>query len=389
MITFETLATGILIVKVETLNKGIIYPTLNFFELFSIFGGILVVISNNPILSVLFLIGLFVSVSIILCLLGLYFIALAYLLVYVGAVSILFLFILMLMNVRISELLYNTSNSIALASISVYILYRTVGLRYPLVITQHNSVILYGLSTIWDGHLAETNHLTSIGNIIYTNYAIWLQIIGFILVLAMVGAIVITIKSPANSLSSVIPFNSISSVKLFNSLSSLIPLIWNTPPKPNGIVALQLRNDPLFILQQLAGELGNAIFEYVQHCQMVDRLATSINNTPHASLGYFGSKYCVIIHGDGAQHLEATRVIIRPQWASFSGGMDAMLQQKIVVDRLIDQCVDVALMITDQPGVNSQELAGHNASISHYKWCFKVAFENTKYNWPQQPDILD
>ena len=62
--------------------------------------GTLVIISKNPIISVLFLIGLFLSISCYLILTGLNFIGLSYLLVYVGAVSILFLFILMLINVR-------------------------------------------------------------------------------------------------------------------------------------------------------------------------------------------------------------------------------------------------------------------------------------------------
>lgn len=67
------------------------------------------------IVSVLFLIGLFLAISGYLILTGLNFIGLAYLLVYVGAVSILFLFILMLINVRISELLIDSINSIPLA----------------------------------------------------------------------------------------------------------------------------------------------------------------------------------------------------------------------------------------------------------------------------------
>jgi NADH-ubiquinone oxidoreductase chain 6 len=67
------------------------------------------------IVSVLFLIGLFLCISAYLILTGLNFIGLSYLLVYIGAVSILFLFILMLINVRISELLIDSINSIPLA----------------------------------------------------------------------------------------------------------------------------------------------------------------------------------------------------------------------------------------------------------------------------------
>jgi NADH-ubiquinone oxidoreductase chain 6 len=57
-----------------------------------------------------------------------------------------------------------------------------------------NSHVLLVTSSTWDGNLAENNHITAIGNIMYTNYSIWLVMASFILLLAMVGAIVITIK---------------------------------------------------------------------------------------------------------------------------------------------------------------------------------------------------
>ena len=91
--------------------------SLDFVYIIAILFGTLVIISKNPIISVLFLIGLFLSISCYLILTGLNFIGLSYLLVYIGAVSILFLFILMLINVRISELLSATNNSIPLAII--------------------------------------------------------------------------------------------------------------------------------------------------------------------------------------------------------------------------------------------------------------------------------
>jgi NADH-ubiquinone oxidoreductase chain 6 len=53
-------------------------------------------------------------------------------------------------------------------------------------------------SVSWDGYLAETSHITSIGNILYGNYSIWLLITSIILLLAMVGAIVITLKPHTN-----------------------------------------------------------------------------------------------------------------------------------------------------------------------------------------------
>ena len=101
----------------EITTNGLNFNLLNIISLVAILCGILVIISKNPIVSVLFLIGLFISIAGYLMMLGINFIGLSYLLVYVGAVSILFLFILMLINVRISELVTNNTNSIPLAII--------------------------------------------------------------------------------------------------------------------------------------------------------------------------------------------------------------------------------------------------------------------------------
>src|SRR3954471_10671556 len=114
-----------LFVLSESFTNGYKVEILDVISLISILCGILVIISKNPIVSVLFLIGLFLSISSYLIILGLNFIGLSYLLVYVGAVSILFLFILMLINVRISELLSNTNNSIPLA------IFIAISFNYP------------------------------------------------------------------------------------------------------------------------------------------------------------------------------------------------------------------------------------------------------------------
>src|SRR5258708_8846475 len=91
-------------------------------SLFLILFGLFVIISKNPIISVFFLIILFLSVSIYLILTGIVYIGISYLLVYIGAVSILFLFTLMLIDIRISELLTETNNNLYL-SINISILF--------------------------------------------------------------------------------------------------------------------------------------------------------------------------------------------------------------------------------------------------------------------------
>jgi len=164
--------------------------------------GILVITSKNPIVSVLFLIGLFLSIASYLILTGLNFIGISYLLVYIGAVSILFLFILMLINVRISELLIDSVNSIPLAILIGSFFNYFVNNVLPYMIKSSNILYHFTIkknlthvtSVSWDGYLAETSHITSIGNILYGSYSIWLIITSIILLLAMVGCIVITLK---------------------------------------------------------------------------------------------------------------------------------------------------------------------------------------------------
>src|SRR5438045_6050159 len=90
---------------------------LYLFAMFSILLEIFIIITKNPIISVLYLILLFSCVSCYLIFIGIKFIGISYLLVYVGAVSILFLFILMLINIRVSELISDTNNNLLLALI--------------------------------------------------------------------------------------------------------------------------------------------------------------------------------------------------------------------------------------------------------------------------------
>lgn len=217
----------------ENFTNGYKSEVLDIICLLVILSGIFVIISKNPIISLLFLIGLFAGIASYLLIIGLSFLGLAYLVVYVGAVSILFLFILMLINIRTSELQSNSSNSIPLAlSIAILFNYPIFQLLpYDIAIlgnnsylnkilynvsfnnrlennSLHNSLsftgtdinndILFVTSKVWDGNLAEFSHISSIGNVFYTNYNMWLIITSLILLLAMVGSIVITMKQTSH-----------------------------------------------------------------------------------------------------------------------------------------------------------------------------------------------
>jgi len=109
-------------------------------SIIAIICGIFVIVSKNPIVSVLFLIGLFASISFYLILIGLAFIGLSYLIVYIGAVSMLFLFILMLINIRVSELQSETSNSLPLAIIITIFFNYAIFEILPYSITKSNNL---------------------------------------------------------------------------------------------------------------------------------------------------------------------------------------------------------------------------------------------------------
>lgn len=205
-----------LIAKFETFTSGYNEIFLDIFSLGAILFGISVIISKNPIISVLFLIGLFTNIASYLITSGFNFIGLSYLLVYIGAISILFLFILMLINVRVSELTSYTSNSIPLAIIGgtpfIYSVYKILPYSeagYENIYNNINSIynigyniilfildiitksiyIKYVTSKQWDNNLVGISDITAIGNILYTNYSLWLIITSIILLLSMVGTI--------------------------------------------------------------------------------------------------------------------------------------------------------------------------------------------------------
>jgi NADH-ubiquinone oxidoreductase chain 6 len=195
--------------------SGFLYQFLDLLSIISILLGIFIIVSKNPIISVLFLIMLFSSISVYLILLGAKFIGISYLLVYVGAVSILFLFILMLINIRVSELISDTNNNIPLAILTILAFINPINhilpdqnVRYDSFIDiifkgelnklsdylTDNNQISYVSSKSWDGNITDSVDIMTIGNILYTSYSAWLIISSIILLLAMVGAIVITVK---------------------------------------------------------------------------------------------------------------------------------------------------------------------------------------------------
>ena len=168
-----------------------------FFYIFSfvaIFSAIMVTVSKNTVHSVFFLILDFISISCLFIMIGAEFLGMIMLIVYVGAVAVLFLFVVMMLNVsqQKNEWLSGEKNSnhipIGLL-ISALIFFELIivagGWKYkPELLGSFNSM----------GIDLTTTNTHQIGNVLYTDYIHLFQLSGMILLVAMVGAIVLTFR---------------------------------------------------------------------------------------------------------------------------------------------------------------------------------------------------
>ena len=164
-----------------------------FFSIIAILSAIMVIASRNTVHSVLFLILDFISISCLFIMIGAEFLGMMMLIVYVGAVAVLFVFVVMLMNVSEQKLSWFRGSK---KSTNI-----PIGLIVGFVILLELIVITGGWK--YKDTFSETKFLTFdkdftnthlIGNVMYTEYIHLFQISGIILLLSMVGAIVLTYR---------------------------------------------------------------------------------------------------------------------------------------------------------------------------------------------------
>jgi NADH-ubiquinone oxidoreductase chain 6 len=199
--------------------KNIILDILAFGTLLS---GVLVITSKNPVIAVIFLISVFVNVAGYLILLGIGFVGISYIIVYVGAIAVLFLFVIMMINIKLTDILETGSQytknlplALAIGSLFIYEIFTVLPftfnnisiLSYLLnILTNLNSLLLnsnnYYNSIIYttynpviaDITIINFNQIEAIGQGLYTYGAIWLLICSVILLLSMVAPIFISKK---------------------------------------------------------------------------------------------------------------------------------------------------------------------------------------------------
>ena len=168
-----------------------------FFSTISVFAAIMVTISRNTVYSVFFLILVFISISILFIMIGAEFLGMIMLIVYVGAVAVLFLFVVMMLNIT-EQLTKRSSrrglvNNISVGSIVGVIIFLELlvaigGWKY-----KDTFVLLSDINLNQD--ISNTHAL---GNVLYTDYIHLFQISGMILLVAMIGAITLTFSRREN-----------------------------------------------------------------------------------------------------------------------------------------------------------------------------------------------
>ena len=156
--------------------------TFYFFASFLIVTCISVIFSKNPVNSVLFLVLAFLNSTFLFILIGAEFVGIILAIVYIGAVAILFLFVVMMLDIQITTLMFNIKRYVPLA-----LLFAGVILAEIIYLTVFKSS-KSNISEI----VRSPNNTEEIGNVLYTKYFIDFQLSGIVLLLAMIGAIVLT-----------------------------------------------------------------------------------------------------------------------------------------------------------------------------------------------------
>ncbi len=179
-----------------------------FFSSLALLAGIMVIQSRNPVHSVLFLILVFFNVAGLLILLGLDFFAMIFLVVYVGAIAVLFLFVVMMLNIKLAEInekklrylpvggllgiLFLFEIFLIINNDLVPVFEISNKLNNSVYVEQYISTQKYLQFTDWSSVLDTIPNIQAIGMLVYTYYFYFFLIASLILLVSMIGAIVLT-----------------------------------------------------------------------------------------------------------------------------------------------------------------------------------------------------
>ena len=161
------------------------------FAIVTVTAGLLVTVSRNPVHSVLWLILAFLSSAGLFVLLGAEFVAMLLIIVYVGAVAVLFLFVVMMLDIDFAELKGEMSKYMPLGLLIGVIILMQLTLGLGAWIQAHGAM---GLRQAVTPDMAQMENTRALGLLIYDKYLLLFQLSGLILLVAMIGAIVLTLR---------------------------------------------------------------------------------------------------------------------------------------------------------------------------------------------------
>ena len=171
--------------------------TLNLFYILSgiaLISSIMVISARNPVHSVLFLILAFFNAAGLLILMEMEFLSLIFIVVYVGAIAVLFLFVVMMLNVKISEVEDEVLQYLPVGGtiglIFLFLIFFIIEGDFVSFNGQANSIYLD-----WFQQVDVVSNIETLGQVLYTEYLVYFLLAGVILLVAMVGAIVLTMST--------------------------------------------------------------------------------------------------------------------------------------------------------------------------------------------------
>ena len=164
--------------------------TLSLFYLFSfilISSSLVVISTRNMVHAAMFLVLAFLNAAALFVLIGAEFLAMLLIIVYVGAIAVLFLFVVMMLNVDIAKKTEANRKRPLLVLVGI-VLFCEV-----LLLTKFSAIKTYNTTSLFPTPMDITN-AKAIGNILYTDFVLPFQLAGAVLFVAMIGAIVLTMK---------------------------------------------------------------------------------------------------------------------------------------------------------------------------------------------------
>jgi NADH-quinone oxidoreductase subunit J len=161
-----------------------------FFATILLLSAVMVIGARNPVHSVLFLILAFFNAAGLFVLAGAEFLAMILIVVYVGAVAVLFLFVVMMLDIDFAELKRGSMQYLPFGALIGLIL---IGELWAMA--QAWSIKPAALAAKASAMPAGMQNTRALGHILYTDYAYYFQIAGLVLLVAMIGAIVLTLRT--------------------------------------------------------------------------------------------------------------------------------------------------------------------------------------------------